>query len=240
MLAPTPPRRLTPVPDPIRAGDPPTPLPSEVLAGQNIAGFVLTPTDLDRLPVLTTYPPDPPGDAHAACRAIQAGERKAAEEHVRRLQSALRAADARIVEVREAAEAQADALRAELARLTDLADDKREWQQRLRRQIDETARVARERDAAREEVVSLGRQLDACREQQGRQAATITNQRTPAVDDDPYRPHPDSWPDDAVLLRYRELRALVALHLDRYCEPGSGRAMRDGDVPLRLAEVLDQ
>jgi hypothetical protein len=162
------------VPDPIRAGDPPTPLPSEILAGQNIAGFVLTPTDLDRLPVLTTYPS---GDVHVSCRAIQAGER-------------------------EAAEAQADALRAE--------------------------------------ITSLGEQLDACRQQQGRQAATITNQRTPAVDDDPYRPHPDSWPDDAVLLRYRELRALVALHLDRYCEPGSGRAMRDGDVPLRLAEVLDQ
>lgn len=60
------------------------------------------------------------------------------------------------------------------------------------------------------------------------------------LDGDPRRPHLDSWPDDAVLLRYRELRALVALHLDRYCEPGSGRAMREGDVPLRLSEVLDR
>jgi hypothetical protein len=57
---------------------------------------------------------------------------------------------------------------------------------------------------------------------------------------DPRRPRPDWYPDDAVTLTYPELRALVALHLDRYCEPGSGRAMRDGDVPLRLAEVLDR
>jgi hypothetical protein len=58
------------------------------------------------------------------------------------------------------------------------------------------------------------------------------------VEGDPRRPHPDAWPDDAGLLRYRELRDLVALHLDRYADTRTARALRDGDVPLRLAEVL--
>lgn len=167
------------MPDPIRAGDPPTPLPSEVLGsvdgGRGIAAFVLRPADLDRLPLLTTYPPDPDGDVHASCRAIQAGEREQHAEAVRRLR--------------------------------------------------------RERDEARAEVVRLGQEFYRSPEQR----------TTPAtIEGDPHRPHLDSWPDDAVLLRYRELRALVALHLDRYCDEGSARAMREGDVPLRLAEVLDR
>lgn len=107
----------------------------------------------------------------------------------------------------EACEMQADALRAEVARLDGLLDQ-------------------------------ASRELDACRRQQARQAATIAGH--PSVDADPRRPHLDSWPDDAVLLRYRELRDLVALHLDRYAEGDAARAMREGDVPLRLAEVLDR
>jgi hypothetical protein len=121
--------------------------------------------------------------------------------------------------------------------------------EQLRRQLDEANRntaearedadryataittLERERDAARAE-------LDACRAQQLRQARTIAEQ--PPLDSDPRRPHLDSWPDDAVLLRYRELRHLVSLHLDRYCDPRSAAAMREGDVPLRLAEVLDR
>jgi hypothetical protein len=39
----------------------PTPLPSEALAGQGVAGFVLRPTDLDALPVLTEVPDTRPG-----------------------------------------------------------------------------------------------------------------------------------------------------------------------------------
>jgi hypothetical protein len=58
------------------------------------------------------------------------------------------------------------------------------------------------------------------------------------VEEDPRRPHLDAWPDDAVLLRYVELRRLVALHLERYCDARSARAMLEGDVPLRLSEVL--
>jgi hypothetical protein len=59
------------------------------------------------------------------------------------------------------------------------------------------------------------------------------------VEEDPRRPHPDAWPDDAVLLTYGELRRLVALHLDRYhADDGAARAMLDGDVPLRVSEVL--
>jgi hypothetical protein len=70
-------------------------------------------------------------------------------------------------------------------------------------------------------------------------------------DDSAHRPAPgaNAWPDDAVLLTYGELRALVALHLDlaRECMPNTqpwgwvkdrARAMRDGETPLLLAEVL--
>jgi hypothetical protein len=59
------------------------------------------------------------------------------------------------------------------------------------------------------------------------------------VEEDPRRPHPDAWPDDAVLLTYRELRRLVSLHLERYgVEPATVRAVLEADVPLRLGEVL--
>jgi hypothetical protein len=48
-----------------------------------------------------------------------------------------------------------------------------------------------------------------------------------------------------VTLTYRELRALVALHLDHaHGSPATpstlARAMRDDGAPLRLAEVLDR
>ena len=60
------------------------------------------------------------------------------------------------------------------------------------------------------------------------------------IEEDPYRPHADSWPDDGVLLRYVELRRLVSLHLERYADTRTARAMLEGDVPLRLSEVLDR
>jgi hypothetical protein len=61
------------------------------------------------------------------------------------------------------------------------------------------------------------------------------------IEEDPHRPHPaaSTWPDDAVLLTYRELRRLVSLHLERYVDdPAPARAMLEADVPLRLGEVL--
>jgi hypothetical protein len=70
---------------------------------------------------------------------------------------------------------------------------------------------------------------------------------------DAHRPVPaaNAWPDDAVLLTYAELRGLVSLHLDlvRECMPGvapwdwikeRARAMRDGETPLLLSEVMER
>jgi hypothetical protein len=69
----------------------------------------------------------------------------------------------------------------------------------------------------------------------------------------PLRPVPatNAWPDDAVLLTYAELRGLVSLHLDlvRECMPRTepwgwvearARAMRDGETPLLLSEVMER
>lgn len=70
---------------------------------------------------------------------------------------------------------------------------------------------------------------------------------------DPHRPIPaaNAWPDDAVLITYGELRALVALHLDNLSAVMSkshpwedawrqARAIRDGEAPLLLSDVLDR
>jgi hypothetical protein len=71
------------------------------------------------------------------------------------------------------------------------------------------------------------------------------DRRPSVLDDDPRRPRLDSWPDDAVTLTYHELRNLVALHLraaDSSVLTGSAlaRAVCDGEVPLRVSEVLDR
>jgi hypothetical protein len=71
-------------------------------------------------------------------------------------------------------------------------------------------------------------------------------------DGDAHRPVPaaNAWPDDAVLLTYAELRRLVAQHLDMAwqgmpnVEPWlwvrhRAKAMRDGESPLLLSEVMD-
>jgi hypothetical protein len=70
--------------------------------------------------------------------------------------------------------------------------------------------------------------------------------------DPPERPHPaaNAWPDDAVTVTYGELRRLVALHLDLAwqgmpnAEPWlwirhRAKAMRDGESPLLIAEVME-
>jgi hypothetical protein len=139
-------------------------------------------------------------------------------------------------------EAQADALRAEVARLTALLDD-------ASRESDRADDAVAELETLRE---TLGRTQEERREANRRayEAERTLRERIAEADrpdraDSPHslgdrRPRLDRWPDDAVTLTYPELRALVALHLDRYCTPDSGRAMREGDVPLRLAEVLDR
>lgn len=76
-----------------------------------------------------------------------------------------------------------------------------------------------------------------------RAATTQTGdpQDMPDLADDARRPRPDWYPDDGVTLSYRELRQLLALHLARCAaDPDLARAMRDGESPLHLVEVLDQ
>jgi hypothetical protein len=69
---------------------------------------------------------------------------------------------------------------------------------------------------------------------------------------EPPRPHPaaNAWPDDAVTVTYAELRRLVALHLE-LCSATMPRdapwdwmrmragAVRDGETPLLLSEVME-
>ena len=72
------------------------------------------------------------------------------------------------------------------------------------------------------------------------------------LDRDSHRPHPaaNAWPDDAVLLTYAELRRLVALHLELCAATCTGEkpwaymraraaAVRDGEAPLLVAEVME-
>ncbi len=65
-----------------------------------------------------------------------------------------------------------------------------------------------------------------------------------------YRPSGDSWPEDGITLTYGELRRLIALHLDQawqgmpHHQPwgwvrARATAMRDGETPLLLSEVLE-
>jgi hypothetical protein len=161
-------------------------------------------------------------------------------------------------------EANLDALRAEVARLTGLLDDAGVEADRAdeatsilttyRREVDEqTARAEREHAerlrlerllAERNQTIdTLRGHLDAANARAERAEGLVDEDRPgetvrAPIEEDPRRPHSDSWPDDAVLLRYAELRRLVSLHLGRYGDARSARAMLDGDVPLRLSEVL--
>lgn len=58
------------------------------------------------------------------------------------------------------------------------------------------------------------------------------------VAEEPRRPRLDYFPADALLLTYPEVRRLLALHLEQCGADDAARAMRDGETPLRLSEVL--
>jgi hypothetical protein len=172
------------VPDPIRAGDPPTPLPSEVLAGQGVAAFVLRPADLDRLAsgsALETVAPPP---VRPNLRRVRVAERiatsiedlvlgerigdDAGEAPTRpptrtspptgRRAGTERRTFAGSGPPAGGGEEQADALRAEVARLTGLLDD-------ASAEADRADRAERDLAACRAEVVSLGQTLDRIVEQ---------------------------------------------------------------------------
>lgn len=69
--------------------------------------------------------------------------------------------------------------------------------------------------------------------------------RVAGIDGDPRRPSRDHYDEVGVTLSWRELRNLVALHLDHAdTSPARphllARAMREDGAPLRLAEVLDR
>jgi hypothetical protein len=78
------------------------------------------------------------------------------------------------------------------------------------------------------------------------------HQHLPAPKEPPDRPHPaaNAWPDDAVTVTYAELRRLIALHLDLcsatmpadapwdWMRMRAG-AVRDGETPLLLSEVME-
>jgi hypothetical protein len=181
-------------------------------------------------------------------------------------------------------EANLDALRAEVARLTALLDDASREADRADRAEERLASMTGRRNRAREHAVRNDSEVEVLRaevdeqttraEQAEQLVASYRRQldatageaivrdlrfaghplqvaRDPVphepvdvrpVDEDPRRPSPsvNAWPDDAVLLRYVELRRLVSLHLERYGDASSARAMLEGDVPLRLGEVLDR
>jgi hypothetical protein len=124
--------------------------------------------------------------------------------------------------------------------------------------LDEWNTTREERDALSRENTVLREQLQARTDRQQRaeaQLASIPGERhhfhddtvphepidLRPLDEDPRRPSLDAWPDDAVLLTYAELRRLVSLHLERYnADAGTARAVLEGDVPLRVSEVLDR
>lgn len=67
----------------------------------------------------------------------------------------------------------------------------------------------------------------------------------PPLEEEPRRPRLDHFPHDALLLTYREVRQLLALHIEAVADSimsasGQARAMREGETPLRLSEVLDR
>lgn len=180
----------------ITAGDPPTPLPSEVLGsldgGRGIAGFVLRPADLDRLPVLYADASEPVTAAVVAPDEDELPGTIAPEliEQLRALGDSYGPLGVAIA----------------AAHLTD----------------------------PRALIASLG-----------------PGRHTHAPEPERPLPAANAWPDDAVTITYGELRALVALHLDTLSRTlgkvapwddarRTARAMRDGETPLLLSEVLDR
>jgi hypothetical protein len=134
-------------------------------------------------------------------------------------------------------EEQADALRSEVARLTALLDDASAEADRADRA---EALLAQQRAT----TIQLRDHLDAERRRAEAAEEQLQGGAGPCpLDADPRRPHLDHYPTDAVTLTYPEVRRLIALHLDQGdSDPRLplvlAEAMRAGETPLRLAEVI--
>lgn len=216
-----------PVPDP----NPPAGPPVSLDGRYEEYAYLLDDETLDRLPRIKRTRERPLNDREVLDlpdtdprRRREAGlvEMRAQRDDARR----------QLVEQGQAAEEQADALRSEVARLSGLLDD----------EVGRRARAELNLAAQQQTTVTLREQLDGERARAERAEGLVDDpSELPPLDGDPRRPRLDHFPEDAILLRYRELRRLLALHLDRYgASPEVVRAVREGDVPLRLAEVLDR
>jgi hypothetical protein len=156
-------------------------------------------------------------------------------------------------------EANLDALRAEVARLSGLLDDASREADRAdraevsegawRREVEEQTRRAEREHATRlalaEQLAEERATVALYRHRYGPVIAEAGGGRSETnphpIAEDPRRPSLDHFPDDAILLTYREVRQLLALHLEACSDsPHLARAMREGESGLRLAEVLDR
>lgn len=163
---------------------------------------------------------------HAREAEQLAGGLRAERDELRRL----------LVEQGEAAEEQADALRAEVARLAGLLDD----------EVGRRARAELNLAAQQQTTGTLREQLDGERARAERAEGLVDEAvPLPPLAEDPRRPRLDHFPTDAITLTYREVRQLLGLHVEAVGDSvlsaaDQARAMREGETPLRLAEVLDR
>lgn len=160
-----------------------------------------------------------------------------------------------LIEQGEAAEEQADALRSEVARLSGLLDEPPSPAAVVVRRLREfVAHLAAEdwsdragdwswlqqrprKIASSIEDLVLGERVDPAEVV----VPELLGSASPhPIAEDPRRPQLDHYPEDALLLTYREVRQLVGLHLEQCGGADPARAMREGETPLRLAEVLNR
>jgi hypothetical protein len=224
------------------------------------SAWLLTQRDLDRLPVIVT---DMAGDPHVSCRAVQAGEREAAEEQADALRGEIARLSALLrerVPVADLAQArrERDEARAEVVRLgqefyrapenrqAGLLDRERRTQRPALVHEGEGIAIPETFLPTPEHPVALRVTGPGLVEYDGHELRiTYDNPdgaRAPGgLGTDPRRPRLDWYPDDGVTLSYRELRQLIGLHLQRCTDdPDLAAAMRDGESPLHLPEVLDR
>ena len=177
-------------------------------------------------------------DARAEVEAELDRRRAQQQQTARQVESLRRERDEarrQLVEQGEAAEEQADALRAEVARLSEPLGAQRRTTDDLRRSLRALRARAERAEGLVDESVPLP-PVDA------RTLGRLAD--LPPLDEDPRRPRLDHFPTDAITLTYREVRQLLGLHLEACATAvdahDQARAMREGETPLRLAEVLDR